>query len=181
MEEGVVLMSDLMKEGCTWSREEPTTQVHVPSLEYGMSLQHRIITLREAMQVEQAAALKSIEEQRAAAMEMLEESWQEAGYEKEIRALEAEIQVVIDANAKIGNFKEGRYILKNIARSPPREVDPELFKQAFPEVFSKLATIPLGKAEKEVGENQLIPLLKPQKAVGPKYEITIEVKKAGKS
>ena len=173
-------MSDLMKEGCKWSREEPTTQVHTPSLEYGMKLRHQVLAIQEKMQVEQAAALKSIEEQRAAAMEMLEESWQEAGYQKDIQILELEIERIIDANAKIGNFKEGRYILKNIARSPPREVDPELFRQAFPEVYPKLAVIPLGKAQKEVGENQLSALLKPITPPEPKYELTIEIKKEGR-
>ena len=151
-----------------------------PSLEYGMKLRHQIIAIQEKMAEEQAAALKSVEEQRAAVMEMLEESWQESGYEKEIRALETQIASVINANVEIGNFKEGRYILKNIARSPPREVDPDLFKQAFPEVFDKLATIPLGKASKEVGENQLTPLLKAVELPPPKYEITIEIKKEGR-
>jgi hypothetical protein len=158
-------------------QEQAAPSEAVPTLEYGMSLRHRIITIREAMEVEREKALREVEEQRKNILDMLEADWKEAGYESEINRLEKEIEQVIQANAKIGNFKEGRYILKNIARSPPREVDPNLFQQAFPEVFITLATIPLGKAEKKIGEEQLIPLLKPQKQPEPKYELTVEIKK----
>jgi hypothetical protein len=110
---------------------------------------------------------------------MIEQHWFDEGNEKKILELQKEAGRIIEENVKAGNFKEGRYKLKNLARSPNSEVDPNLFRKAFPEVFDKLATVPYGQAKGAIGENQIIPLLKIKADPDPIWDVILDIKSKG--
>jgi hypothetical protein len=76
---------------------------------------------------------------------------------EEIAAKQSEHDALVSSVVAAGVYEQDIYVVLNKARVT-RVVNPLRFKQAFPELFDTLASIPVTKAEAVVGKVQLAPL-----------------------